>query len=253
MKVTLLGTGATLPQSNRNASGILVQINEDILLFDCGNGILRQIEKARVDFTQIRHIFISHLHADHISDLPILIKANIMRKNPEIGKIYGPSTIKKKLEIWFSEIYPYLSNALSHLTIEEITSGSLIENPGWRVQCFPVRHNIEAFGFKVTSEKVMVYSGDTGFCEELIQAAKNADLLIHECAYPTALGSKDHTTPLELGLIAQQANVQKLVLTHFYPVCAGRERGMLKDIRTNFHGKVVFGRDFLKIDLDNKK
>lgn len=95
-----------------------------------------------------------------------------------------------------------------------------------------------------------MYSGDTGFCEELIQAAKNADLLIHECSYPTALGTDGHTTPLELGLIAQQANVAKLVLTHFYPVCAGREREMLKDIRTNFQGKIVFGKDFLKIEVD---
>ena len=250
MKVMLLGTGATLPQYNRNASGLIVQINEDFLLFDCGNGVLRQIEKGQIDFTQIRYIFISHLHADHISDLPILMQANIMRKNPEIVKIYGPSTIKKKLEIWFSEIYPYLTKVLSQLDIEEITSGSLIENQGWRVQCIPVCHNIEAFGFKITSKKVMVYSGDTGFCEELIQAAKNADLLIHECSYPTAFGTDGHTTPLELGLIAQQANVEKLVLTHFYPVCAGREREMLKDIRTNFQGKIVFGKDFLKIEVD---
>lgn len=56
------------------------------------------------------------------------MQANIMRKNPDIVKIYGPSTIKKKLEIWFSEIYPYLTKVLSQLDIEEITSGSLIEN-----------------------------------------------------------------------------------------------------------------------------
>ena len=49
MKVMLLGTGATLPQYNRNASGLIVQINEDFLLFDCGNGVLRQLEKGQID------------------------------------------------------------------------------------------------------------------------------------------------------------------------------------------------------------
>jgi len=255
MKIILLGTGTTFPHRFRNASGLIIQINEQIdaqfLLFDCGNGILRQIERAYINFMQIKDIFISHLHADHVNDLPVLLKANLMRKNPGIIRIYGPSSIRKKLEIWLTEIYPYLDIVLNQLEIQEITGGLLIENPGWQVQCIPVRHGvIEAYGFKFIAGKTVVYSGDTGFCEELIQAAKNVDILIHECSYPTPLGSEDHTTPLELGQIAQQANVRKLVLTHFYPICSGRERELLGDIRKNFNGKIVFGRDLLTIKLD---
>lgn len=256
MKIILLGTGTTLPDRYRNAAGLVIQIdepfNERFLMFDCGNGILRQLERADIDFTQIRDIFISHFHVDHVNDLPVLLQANLMRKNSEIIRIYGPSTIMKKLEVWVTEIYPYLEPILNQLEIQEITSGWVIKNSEWQVQCVPVSHKvIEAYGFKIIAEKTVVYSGDTGYCEELIQLAKDADVLIHECSYPTALGSEGHTTPLELGQIAQQANVQKLVLTHFYPECFGREQEMLRDIRRNFGGKIVFGKDLLTIELND--
>jgi len=69
-EVILLGTGVTIPSKDRNAPGVLVSIDDGTLfLFDCGNGILRQIAKADVDFSKIDNIFITHLHLDHTSTL----------------------------------------------------------------------------------------------------------------------------------------------------------------------------------------
>ncbi len=251
MKIILLGTGTTLPQVNRNTSGLLIEIDGDCLLFDCGSGILRQIEEAHVDFTQIHNIFISHMHADHVSDLPILLKANLMRKNPNILNIFGPSTLKKQMNAWFTEIYPYLDKILDKIRIEEIIAGASIETRAWKIQFIPVHHGIEAYGFKLISKgKVIVYSGDTAPCEELIQAANNADVLIHECSYPSDLGPrKDHTTPHELGKIAQQAKIKRLVLTHFYPEIQGREREILEDIKKYYNGISELGKDLLTIEL----
>ncbi|MFX1295763.1 MAG: MBL fold metallo-hydrolase [Promethearchaeota archaeon] len=248
MRIILLGTGTTLPHKNRNAAGLLIQIHKNYLLFDCGNGILRQIEKVNIDFTKIRDIFISHLHADHINDLPILLKANLMKKNPNTVKIYGPPPIKKVVEEWFSKIYLYLNKILYQIEIHEVKD-EWIKNIGWKVQGFPVQHGIKAYGFKLVSNgKKLVYSGDTGFCEELIRAAKDADVLIHECSYPTGYEhGKDHTTPLELGQIAKQANVKQVVLTHFYPVCSGHEEEFIKEIRSEYSGKIVIGEDLLEI------
>ncbi|HUY00643.1 MAG TPA: ribonuclease Z [Candidatus Deferrimicrobium sp.] len=249
MKIILLGTGTTLPQKNRNAAGLLIQIFEDFLLFDCGNGILRQIENSGVDFTKIKFIFISHLHVDHISDLPILLKAILMRGELNNIKIFGPSTIKRRIEVWFTEIYSYLNKILKKIEIEEFNQ-NLIETRNWKVQVFPVKHGIEAFGFKIiVDNKKIVYSGDTGFCEELIEAAKNADILIHECSYPTALGKEGHTTPLEVGQIANRSEVKKLVLTHFYPECSGQEHEILNDIKKMYNGEVFLGQDLQDFEL----
>lgn len=249
MKVILLGTGTTIPSTTRNAAGTLIQCT-DYLLFDCGNGILRQIEKAGINFTQVAHIFISHLHADHLSDLPILLKANLMQNNSMTITIFGPSTLKHKLEIWFSEIYPYLNEVLNKVEIQEVSGSTLIKGEDWTVETFPVNHGLEAYGLKLTSNgKVIVYSGDTGASEELIKVANGADLLIHECSYPSNLQKFGHTTPLEVGLIAQRAKVKQLVLTHFYPECQGREKEMEEDIRKNYDGGIIFGKDLQSLEV----
>jgi ribonuclease BN (tRNA processing enzyme) len=249
MKIILLGTGTTLPQKNRNAAGLLIQIHENLLLFDCGNGILRQIEWAGRDFTKIKQIFISHLHADHISDLPILLKAILMQGELTNIQIYGPSTIKRRIEVWFTEIYPYLNKILKKIEVQEFDN-QLIQKNEWKIQVFPVKHGIEAYGFRIIADnKLVVYSGDTGFCEELIEAAKNADLLIHECSFPTQFGKEGHTTPLEIGQIAKQAEVKKLVLTHFYPTCNGREQEMLNDVKKFYAGEIILGQDLQEFDI----
>jgi ribonuclease BN (tRNA processing enzyme) len=250
VRIILLGTGTTLPQENRNASGLLVQINGEFLLFDIGNGILRQLARAIVDFKQVNNIFISHLHADHINDLPLLLKANLMVKKKEKVTIFGPSTIRKVIGAWFFEVYPYLQRVLDQIEIREIKAGC-IEASGWKLEVFPVQHGIEAYGFKLLANgKTMVYSGDTGFSEELIHASKNADILIHECSYPSEIEVKGHTSPLEVGRIAQQANVKQLVLTHFYPPCSGREEEMLVDVKKSYSGKLLIGQDLQEFILD---
>ncbi|MHA1129419.1 MAG: MBL fold metallo-hydrolase [Candidatus Helarchaeota archaeon] len=250
MRLFLLGTGTILPQMNRNASGILVKIGGEYLLFDIGNGILRQIQKVGVDFTLIRYIFISHLHADHVNDLPVLLKANLIRKKEEKVTIFGPSAIKEAMNGWFLHVYPYLKEVYDRVEIHEIQT-SWIERKGWRVQAFPVRHGVEAYGFKLVSdEKVVVYSGDTGYSEHLIAAAKDTDILIHECSYPPGIYVKGHTSPFELGQIASQANVRLLVLTHFYPLCAGQEEKMILEIKKNYSGEIVIGQDLQEFVLD---
>jgi ribonuclease BN (tRNA processing enzyme) len=251
MKIVLLGTGSTLPHKDRNAAGILIQVHDSYLLFDCGNGILRQIERANIDFTQINTIFISHLHADHVNDFPVLLKADIMSNKANKIKIFGPSALKKTMKGWFKDVYPYLDKVLDLIDIQEIT-GDWIETPEWKIRGFPVQHVGVAYGFKLEAAgKTVIYSGDTGYCEELIQAAKNADLLIHECSYPTEFGEAEaHTNPLELGQIAKQANVKQVVLTHFYPACSGREEEMMTDVKSLYKGKVTIGEDLLEIILE---
>lgn len=78
-----------------------------------------------------------------------------------------------------------------------------------------------------------------------------ANILIHEASNPEDTGNfrKGHITPSLLGKLAKEANVKKLVLTHMYPICNGREKEMAKDVKKEFKGKIVKGKDFLKIKL----
>ena len=96
MKLTVLGSGTAAPRLDRNTPSYLLEIGNKKLLFDSGPGTIRQLLKLKVNLLDIDHIFYSHLHNDHISDLVAIIWADnygIFRKKPL--NIYGPKGFKK--------------------------------------------------------------------------------------------------------------------------------------------------------------
>ena len=123
----------------------------------------------------------------------------------------------------------------------------------WAVSAFPVEHgDIEAYGFLFEAEgKRIVYSGDTGPCQAIVQAAKGVDLLIHECSLPNRMKGKapNHTTPGELGVLAAKAEVKTLVITHLYPELLDELGDALSSIRQSFSGKIIVPRDIQIITL----
>ncbi|MFX0136193.1 MAG: MBL fold metallo-hydrolase [Candidatus Hodarchaeota archaeon] len=255
IEIVLLGTGVLLPNKSRNASGLIISIKDkykqDFLLFDCGNGVLRQIEKAGIYFKNIKNVFFSHFHADHFSDFGPLVMANRMVNRSEKLFIFGPEGIEDIVKALLKKVYPYLEETLDFIKIHEIEEGLVKKSDLWKVFCTKVEHP-NALGYKIEAEsKIIIYSGDTGYSENLLKLSKDADILIHECSNPDKEGEFKtlHIFPSKLGEFAEEANVKKLVLTHLYPVCTGREKEMVKSIRRNYKGKVIIGKDLLKIKI----
>jgi ribonuclease BN (tRNA processing enzyme) len=256
-EVILLGTGVTIPSKDRNAPGVLVNLDDGTLfLFDCGNGILRQIAKADVDFSKIDNIFITHLHLDHTSDIGILVKANWLqgRQNTTLN-CYGPKGTKQMCDLFFSKAYPYLEDVIP-LEVTDVTPGIVLENEHYRISCFPLTHGVSSLAYKVeTEENMIVVCGDTySPVKGLSDFSKNADLLIHEVSFPDdyPYEKKDHTKPAPLGREAEEAGIKTLVLTHMYPACAGKEAQMVKSIKESYTGEVIIGEDLLAISLAKK-
>ena len=94
----------------------------------------------------------------------------------------------------------------------------------------------------------MVYSGDTGYSENLIDLAQEADVLICESALPDSMRVKGHLTPSVAGEIATRAGVGKLVLTHFYPECD--QVDIKQECRKTYSGHLVIAEDLLRIEID---
>ncbi|NVM00820.1 MAG: MBL fold metallo-hydrolase [Candidatus Helarchaeota archaeon] len=255
IEIVLLGTGVLLPNKSRNASGLIISIKnkykQDFLLFDCGNGVLRQIEKAGIYFKNIYNVFFSHFHADHFSDFGPLVMANRMVNRSDKLFIYGPEGINDIVHALLEKVYPYLEETLDFIKIYEIEEGLVKKTSLWKVYSTKVEHP-SSLGYKLEAEsKSIIISGDTGYSENLLNLSKDADVLIHECSNPDKEGQfkTSHIIPSKLGEFAKEANVKKLVLTHLYPVCTGREKEMVKSIRKNYKGKVIVGKDLIKIRL----
>ena len=279
MKLTILGSGTAAPRVNRNMSGYLLETNNKKILFDSGPGTIRQLLKLKVNLLDIGNIFYTHLHNDHINDLPAIIWSNnygTYRKKKL--NIYGPKGFKKYFSILMKKIlnptkliYKIDVNEMKNSTIikipiieknnnknnfniinysiktmKELNNNKLKTNneSSIMIKSIKSKHTNSSVSYKIECiNKSIVYSGDTDYSNEIIKISKNADLLILECSFPYK--KEGHLTPSLCGKIAAKANVKKLVLTHFYP--EADKVDVKEQCTKEFNGKIILAKDFMKI------
>ncbi|HUV51176.1 MAG TPA: ribonuclease Z [Anaerolineae bacterium] len=252
--MTILGSGTCVPSLKRSSCSVLMETGGTKLLFDCGPGTMRRLLEAGTKIFDISFIFFSHLHPDHTGELVSFLFAT---KYPEIERRQKPLTIVAGSG--FSEFYTRLKNVYGEwielkpglLNIVEMDNKAKdsIDFGDFTVKSIPVEHSDESIAYRITGSggKSVVYSGDTDFSDNLVTLAKNADILICESALPDELKVAGHLTPSLAGRIARQANVKKLVLTHFYPECD--QVDIEKQCRKTWPGPLILAEDMMKIEL----
>ena len=255
MKITVLGSGTAAPRLNRNMSGYLLEANNKKIMFDSGAGTIKQLLKLKINLLDIDDIFYTHLHNDHINDLPAMIWSNnygTLRK--ESLNLYGPKGFKEYCNILIKKILkPERLNY--NINIKEVRNNIMIEipingknNKRITIKSIKSKHSSSSVSYRIEhNNKSIVYSGDTDYSKEIIEISKNADLLILECSFPDNRKVKGHLTPSLCGKIATKANVKKLVLTHFTPECYMVDTK--KQCVNEFDGKIILAKDFMGITV----
>jgi len=111
------------------------------------------------------------------------------------------------------------------------------------------KHSPESLAYRLEDlqGRSMVYSGDTGFSEEVIELARGTDLLILECSFPDRLELDGHLTPSSAGRMASLAGAKRLILTHFYPECLGTD--IAAQCRKTYGGELILARDMLAVSF----
>ena len=250
MIITLLGTGTGVPSLRRNPPCILIKFKDKSAIFDSGPGSLKNLLKLGVDCTNIDFIFYTHLNLDHVSEFAaILFAAKIP---PAIRKkdltVYGPAGLKEYYRN-IKELYKdTLCTDAYKVNINEIENKT-IGVEGLNISTKTLEHHGGSMGYKIRTHegKVMVYSGDTDYCDEVIDFSKNADILILECAFPDDMKMKGHLSPVTAGKIAHKANVKKLVLVHMYPICD--QNDLISSCKKEYAGEIIVGEDLMEFNL----
>lgn len=250
MKITLVGTGTGIPSSLRNSPCILAEMGKRKALFDSGPGSLKNILPFNTSYLDLDSLFYTHLHLDHISDLSVMLfSAKIppaIREKPLT--VYGPNGLKKYYE-GLKDLYKetILTDAY-RLHLEEIENKE-IELEGFRISTMTLEHHGGGMGYRITTpeNKVAVYSGDTGYCKEIVELSRDADLLVLECSSPGKFKMKGHLTPSTAGRVAQEANAKRLVFVHMYPVC--EEFDLVSPCRNEYKGEIVVGKDSMQFQI----
>ncbi len=249
MLITLLGTSNATPTAKRVHTSVLVETSDNLLLLDCGSGVLHRISQAGFDSAKISAIFLTHHHLDHNSDLLSLMKTNWLKGRTEM-KVYGPIGTKKLFDKLL-DAYAYLQGKF-YLKVKELADGDRIRLGRDSVQCVGVEHSPEALAYKLMAGGAsLVYSGDTEPCDSIAKLSKGTDLLIHECNFMSEnmRGIKGHSNPVSLGNTYGDIGVKKLVLVHLSPEIEKSKGQFLKRIHKYYKGEVVIGKDLLTLKL----
>ena len=281
-RLVLLGTaGGPTPKRTRAAPAQALEVDGTVYVVDCGNGVGRQMAQAKLPFTQLRHVFLTHHHSDHDADLVTLPLLAWGADNVGTVTLHGPppmrGPVREGLRAHASDIEtrvkdegrPDLRKLLHVHTVEK--DGLVLDDGHVRVTAARVSHppieDAFAYRFDLRGWSVVI-SGDTAPSENLVRLAEGADVLVHEVLLADAAEVarwlekppdhplvqhvvRSHTSFRDVGRIAREAGVKTLVLSHFVPGDAPVDKdAVLAEIRKSFDGKVVFGEDLMVLTPD---
>jgi ribonuclease BN (tRNA processing enzyme) len=254
MKVIILGSGTAIPIKDRGSPSLALFVDDHPILFDMGPGTLGRMARLGMGPEKIEKIFLTHFHPDHTADLIHFLFAC---RNPEILKrrspfrISGPAGLHHFIKALQSAYPDWLNFPSETMQIEELSSTENREqNHGhYRIRTAPTNHTPQSLAYRIEDNagKAVVISGDTGFCDPVIQLAKEADVLILEAAFPDGYPVEGHLTPSLAGRMACLAGVKRLVLTHFYPECLKTD--ITAQCRKTWHGELTLAEDRLQISI----
>jgi ribonuclease Z len=275
MKVTLLGTGCPQCDPDRLGPASLVQRGNRQILIDVGSGATQRLVAAGSSGRALDAVLLTHLHSDHIVDLFQLVISSWHQGRDRPQRIYGPEGTRRFVDglmaLWRPELEQRIAHELRPSTaaleveVIEIGEGEVLRLDEVTVRAvavdhFPVKH---AFGFVIEAGGMRaVFSGDTAPCPAITEAARGADLLVHECfihgimrpepGVRTQAGidnvARYHTASGAVGKIAAEARVRCLLLHHFVPTKFDKD-AVLAEVRRDYRGPVLIGEDLMSVDI----
>ncbi len=299
LSITFLGTGAAMPTPDRNVAGLSLQREGETILFDCGEGMQRQMMRYGVGFG-FSEIFFSHYHADHLLGVTGLLRTMGLQDRTAPVVLYGPRGAQRILG---AAISLGIERNKFPVEIVEIHPGERLARAEYDLVVFETEHRADTVGYALVEHtrlgrfnpdrarelgipegplwgrlhkgetvvledgrsispadlvgaprqgRTVVYSGDTRPHLSLIEASRNADLLIHEATF----GSDElaravetgHSTAAEAARVAVEAGVRRLVLTHISPRYSRDAPELLAEARAVFP-ETTIARDGMTIEV----
>jgi ribonuclease BN (tRNA processing enzyme) len=219
--VTFLGTGDAFASHGRFQSGYLIEADGCQILMEAGPTVLCAMKRLGVTPAAMDIILISHLHGDHFGGLPFLILEYLWespRHKPI--KIAGPPRLEERTWRLFNTMFPFSSGDVErvrrNLEFVELEPARKVHFGGIEVECLRVPHMKRdlCLALKIViGGKTIVFSGDTGWTEDLISFTAGADLFLCECTYfENPLGV--HLSYPLLESKRRNFDVKRMMLTH---------------------------------------
>jgi len=278
MRITFAGTG-TPPLERlddvKACASEAIQIQDDVLLFDCGRHVSSQLLRAGIPPYNVNYLFFTHIfHYDHTSDYPNLLYSRCHGQSLDQLSVFGPKGTERLtndiIKIFIDGRGPPL---LEKIIVKDIDEGPVLEEGEWEIECVKTSHGPLygqlSLGYKIRAEgKSVVIGGDITipsadltsrvnayrYNEELLMRAKDCDLFIMDADIR-------HTTTEDLGWAAKKANAKKVVLTHMHipgKIVGTRDGGtvaqldyddFVAEIKKVYKGEVFVAEDMKSMEI----
>ena len=298
--VTFLGTSGAVPTTERNPSAVFCNYEGHELLFDAGEGTQRQMMRFKTGFS-IAHVFLTHLHGDHVLGLPGLAQTMDFNDRTDPLAVHAPRGTRERVERLLTATG---ARPTFPVQINEVGSGEVaLRSEDFVVRAFGTDHRVRSVGYVlsendrkgrfdreraealgvpvgpkfsqlhggesveledgtvVRSEQVvgpprpgrtLVYTGDTRPAESTVEAAADADLLIHDATFASDRTGRArrtaHSTAAEAADVASRAGAKRLALTHVSSRYAGDISPLERDVE-DFDGEAFVADDGLERDV----
>jgi ribonuclease Z len=290
-ELVVLGTASQVPTRHRNHNGYLLRWDDEVILFDPGEGTQRQMLMAGLAVTPIRRICITHFHGDHSLGLPGILQ------RISLDKVRHPVVVHYPAE--GQEYYDRLRHATSYWDNAEIVaapiSGDFAEG---QLTALPLWHSVPAYGYRleepparrmipselaargisgpavgellrtgrlgdVTLDQVsaerpgqsFAFIMDTGLCDNVYKLAAGVDMLVIESTFLAADAEMarlvGHLTAGQAAAVARESGVRRLVLTHFSQRYQDPAH-FLDEARAEFAGDIVIAEDLMRVPVPSR-
>jgi ribonuclease Z len=284
VRVTILGSGDPFVRPSQASASILIEVgNEerDVFFFDLGSGALKNFDGLCLPVTATTKVFLTHLHADHVGDMPTLIYSLAKAGRRDPVEVWGPSGADPSLgtaayldqlqaaHAWDMRSlcgHPGQSGARAITTeVPPDTTATPYERNGVTISSFPVIHMQDgAVGYRLDyAGRSVVFSGDTRPCRTLVDASQGVDLLIHETFPSPAVYAKKagvppafaetivngvHTSPTMAGKVFAKSGARMSVMWHL-AVDHETVGAAHREMRTEYDGPVTIAQDLTVFNL----
>ena len=215
MKLTILGSGTVVPSGTRNSAGYFVELPEARIMLDCGAGTLHALARYELPWQRMTHLFISHFHVDHVGEMASLFFAfryGMKNEREEPFSIIGPPGLERVMDGLRMAFGAKLFEPRFPVGVRLLNPGEHLElGSGATLAVAKTPHNEESLAVRIESGgRVLCYTGDTAFSDDLAQFFNNADVLVSECSFREPREGVPHLSISQVARLASQAEVAKL-------------------------------------------
>ena len=275
LEVIVLGSGGPRPFGRASASYIVLVDGTPRILMDAGPGAFLRVGEMNLDLSSVDTVLLTHLHIDHSGDLAAFFNARALSSDgPITYRIFGPDggglfpKTSRFVDFLVGDggAFPYQKTfgADEKFIVKDLAINldspqtTILDDHGLVIEEIATHHgDCPSVAYRITYKGVtVVYSGDmdASALPNLVRLAKNADLLIFNCAVLDPPQSPEqlyklHTPPRKIGEAAHQSNVKSLLLSHTAPDVGSRETEVRNSIRANYSDPVAFATDRMRVKV----